>query len=264
MRYLPSSTLLLASILCNSALSFTIPPKLDINTGLKIERSRDDGRSQAVHTSIHAIPPSSDDRRAFLLDTIATVSCGICATILLPDNAFAMSGVTVAEFEILVRDSAKSIKSVVFSGPKGETAVVTLADDTQFAITDLIESSIDPRSPLKLAATCRLNNVPTKFSTYEDAVRSASPGSKKKKVYMNKRIQRADQLNKEKKIRMAQDEVERLEELERISQSQTERDAQEKIRMAKDEAKRLEASEPISQSQTEPITQESKEVPVQD
>ena len=41
----------------------------------------------------------------------------------------------------------------------------------------------------------------------------SSPGSKKKKVYMNKRVQKAADLEREKKERMDQDEVDRLAEL---------------------------------------------------
>jgi len=211
-------------LLCRPSLSFVISPTFEKRSGPKLELSRDDCEESVVASRTAArVRSSSSDRRGFFLDTTktacATALGGAFAATVLPERAAAIPGVTVAEFEILVRDSAKSIKTVVFTGPKGETAVVTLADDTQFGITDLIESSSDPRSPLKLVATCRLNNVPTKFSALEDAVKSASEGSRKTKVYMNKRIQRADMLNKEKKIRMAQDELDRLDELEAIRQS---------------------------------------------
>ncbi len=113
--------------------------------------------------------------------------------------------------------TAKSVKGVELSGPKQETAIVTLIDGTQFIISDLIESPVDPRSPLKLIATCRSYNVPTKSVGLEEAVLSlSSQGSKKKKVYMNKRVQIAAEKEREKKERMEQDEIDRLAELERM------------------------------------------------
>jgi len=93
-------------------------------------------------------------------------------------------------------------------------------DGTTFGIADLYESPTDPRSPLKLVATCRSYNVPTKFDGLEDAVSQLSgSGSKKKKVYLNKRVQEAMEKEREKKERMARDEEDRLEELQRMSQN---------------------------------------------
>lgn len=111
--------------------------------------------------------------------------------------------------------TAKSVKIVELSGPKSENAVVTLIDGTQFVITDLYESPTDPRSPLKLIATCRSYNVPTKSVGLESALLTlSSSGAKKKKVYMNERVQKAAELEREKKERMDQDEVDRLREVE--------------------------------------------------
>jgi hypothetical protein len=62
---------------------------------------------------------------------------------------------TTDEFLIIVRDSARSIQRVEFDGPKGETVRVRLIDGTAFGISDVIESPIDPRSPLKVQAACR-------------------------------------------------------------------------------------------------------------
>jgi len=42
----------------------------------------------------------------------------------------------------------------------------------------------------------------------------SSSGAKKKKVYMNERVQKAAELEREKKERMDQDEVDRLKEVE--------------------------------------------------
>ena len=109
------------------------------------------------------------------------------------------------------------MSGVRLSGPKSQNALVTLVDGTQFTISDLYESPTDPRSPLKLIATCRSYNVPIKETGLEEAVLSlSSSGSKKKRVYMNKRVQEAAEKEREKKERMEEDERERLAELENI------------------------------------------------
>lgn len=87
--------------------------------------------------------------------------------------------------------------------------------------SDIYESPTDPRSPLKLIATCRSYNVPTKSVGLEEALTSlSSSGSKKKRVYMNERVRVAAELEREKKLRMEQDELDRLAELERMAESQ--------------------------------------------
>lgn len=112
---------------------------------------------------------------------------------------------------------AKSVAGVSLSGPKSQNALVTLVDGTQFTLSDLYESPTDPRSPLKLIATCRSYNVPIREAGLEEAVLSlSSKGSKKKRVYMNKRVQEAAEKEKAKKERMEADEIERLEELETL------------------------------------------------
>jgi len=153
-------------------------------------------------------------KRTFLTSVLFSTSMLVSY----PKKSNALPGVTVAEFEKIVRDSAKSIKIVELSGPKSETAIVTLKDNTQFAIVDLYESSVDPRSPLKLLATCRLNNVQTKSVGMENALKSVSSGSRKKKVYMNQRIQVAAEKEREKAERLKEDEIERLKELEEIEE----------------------------------------------
>lgn len=83
---------------------------------------------------------------------------------------------------------------------------------------DIYESPSDPRSPLKVIATCRSYNVPTKSVALEEAVLSlSSDGSKKKRVYMNERVRIAAEKEKEKKLRMEQDELERQAELDRYN-----------------------------------------------
>jgi len=125
--------------------------------------------------------------------------------------------VTSAEFDAILKDSAKSILAVELSGPKSETAIVRLVDGTTFTISDLVESSTDPRSPLKLVARCRLYKIPIKniglLSALSGDGSLISDSGKKKKSYMNPRVQEAEKKEKEKRERMAEDERDRLEEL---------------------------------------------------
>ena len=127
--------------------------------------------------------------------------------------ALAIPMVTADELGIIMRDSPMSIKVVEFSGPKSETVTVRLVDGTAFGVKDIVESSTDPRSPLKVAANCRENRVQSKFVDYE-SVLATSP--KKKKLYTNERVQLAAEKELAKKLRMEQDEVERLEALAKM------------------------------------------------
>ena len=157
-------------------------------------------------------------RRSFLSNLIGASS----ALLLLPSasNAAAteiIPSVTSAEFDVILKDSAKSILAVELSGPKSETAIVRLVDGTTFTISDLVESSTDPRSPLKLVARCRLYKIPIKNAGLLGSLSGEgsliSNSGKKKKSYMNPRVQEAEKKEKEKRERMAEDERERLEEL---------------------------------------------------
>lgn len=127
----------------------------------------------------------------------------------------AMAMVTADEFNIILRDSSRGITRVEFSGPKSDTVIVRLVDGTAFGIKDVIESSTDPRSPLKIAANCRENKVPTKFVDIEAVL---STTTKRRKKYSNSRVAEADRKEGEKKIRMQQDEEDRLAELYRQGQ----------------------------------------------
>ena len=115
--------------------------------------------SQKTTSSLSAM--NGSDRRSFLSKTVASIATGavVGTSLADPQVANAIPGVTVAEFETIMKTSAKSVQLVQFSGPKSENAVVTLIDSTQFIITDLFESSTDPRSPLKLLAICRSYGV---------------------------------------------------------------------------------------------------------
>ena len=165
----------------------------------------------AAKNVVPAAAEKSTDRRNFLASVAVTSMAS--SALLLPNVASAESlpSVTVTEFQEIIRDSAKSIKIVEFSGPRSEQAVAFLVDGTKFAITGLIDSPSDPRSPLKLAAICRASKIPTKFLTLELAI-SAS-GAKKKKSYANSRVQEAAAKEREKKARIEADEQERLAEL---------------------------------------------------
>jgi len=154
----------------------------------------------------------STDRRNFLASVAVTSMAS--SALLLPNVASAAASVpsvTVTEFQEIIRDSAKSIKIVEFSGPRSEAAVAYLVDGTKFAITGLIDSPSDPRSPLKLAAICRASKIPTKFLTLELAI--SSSGAKKKKSFANSRVQEAAAKEREKKARMEADEQQRLAEV---------------------------------------------------
>jgi hypothetical protein len=43
---------------------------------------------------------------------------------------------------------------VEFSGPRNDNVIVKLIDGTAFSISDVVESLVDPRSPLKIANIC--------------------------------------------------------------------------------------------------------------
>lgn len=166
-------------------------------------------------TSLHMT--TENNRRSFLASTMSSAVIAFTTATVLPTSTLALPGVTVAEFETILKDSAKSVSLVEFSGPGNDQAIVTLIDGTQFKIIDLYESPTDPRSPLKLIATCRAYKVPTKSKGLEDAVLSlTSAGSKKKKVYMNSRVKLAAEMEAEKKIRLQEDELERQAELARM------------------------------------------------
>jgi hypothetical protein len=113
----------------------------------------------------------------------------------------------------VIRDSASSIRTVEFSGPKSETVRVILMDDTVFGISDVIESPSDPRSPLKLAAVAKANGVPVRFVNLEALAR------RDKVIYTNERVQAANVKEMEKAARMRADEELRQLELARMMQA---------------------------------------------
>ena len=160
--------------------------------------------------------PFSSQRRVII--------AGILSSPLLsfPHNAVAdnIPSVTSDEFDIILKSSSKSISIVELSGPKSESCLVKLVDGTQFTVSDLIESPTDPRSPLKLVARCRLYNVPVKNVGLLSAVGVTGESGKKKKVYANERVRAAEEKNAERRLRMEEDERERLAELYRQQQQE--------------------------------------------
>lgn len=149
-----------------------------------------------------------NNRRNFLVSSFAATATGLFS---FQQSAMAMPMATAEEFNTVVRDSPLSIKVVEFSGPKSETVVVKLLDGTVFGIKDVVESSIDPRSPLKIVATCKSANVKTSFVELE-ALLAGSP--KKKKMYTNERVQKAYELQAAQKERIRLDELDRLAQVE--------------------------------------------------
>ena len=149
-------------------------------------------------------------RRSFLWFAIAGISTAVAPLTFSPSPALAIPMVSTEEFSSIIRDSARSIETVEFSGPKSETVVVVLVDGTNFGINDVIESPTDPRSPLKIAAMCKANQIPYRFLNIESLL-NATP--RKKKMYTNARVLEAAEKQKEKELRMQQDEALRQEAL---------------------------------------------------
>ena len=111
---------------------------------------------------------STTSRRDLLQGIVATTFGGVMtAAVSMPPTAAlaAAAGavdegtnvpmLSLDEFLVILRDSAKSIQRVEFSGPQAETVRVRLIDGTVFGLSDIIESPTDPRSPLKVQAACR-------------------------------------------------------------------------------------------------------------
>ncbi len=143
---------------------------------------------------------------------IGNAAC-FTATAFFGTSANAIPMISSDDFSILLRDSSLSIQVVEFSGPKSEAVTVRLVDGTTFGIKDVIESSTDPRSPLKLAAACRESGVKTKFIDLESILAGAP---KKKKLYTNQRVQEAQEKEREREERIRRDEEERLEQLGKL------------------------------------------------
>jgi hypothetical protein len=157
-----------------------------------------------------------NQRRAILSSILSTPFLTLSTTAAAAD----IPSITSDEFDVILKSSSKSISIVELSGPKSETCLVKLVDGTQFSVSDLIESSTDPRSPLKLVSRCRLYNVPVKNVGLLSALGKTGDTGKKKKVYSNERVRAAEEKNAERRLRMEEDERERLAELYKQQQQE--------------------------------------------
>lgn len=170
-----------------------------------------DGTSLPMMDESNSHDFSLSSRRGFLVGAGA-----ITGVISLQQSAVAIPLLTVDELGIILRDSPYSVQIVEFSGPKAETITVKLVDGTSFGLKDIIESSTDPRSPLKVAAACREVGVKTKFVDLE-ALLTKTP---KKKLYTNQRVQDAQAKTKAQEERMRQDEEDRLAALQKMEKEE--------------------------------------------
>ena len=161
---------------------------------------------------------AANDRRSFLVQSSSMVVATTAAAVIHPRPVWAMASVSVSEFDELLRDASKSIRVVELTGPKSEVVIVTLVDGTQFRLSDVVESATDPRSPLKVVATCRSYGVQTSFPDLNKSL----AGTKNRKLYRNAQVQKAAELEDEKRKRMEQDEQDRLKQLYQLQQQQDE------------------------------------------
>ena len=196
----------------------------------------------------------SEKRRKFLstaVSSFAALSTGIFS---FQQSAMALPMATVDEFDIILMDSPNSVDIVEFSGPKGETIIVKLVDGTQFGIKDIVESSYDPRSPLKVQAACREAGVKTKSVDLESLL--ARLDTKKKKMYTNERVQKAYEKEQDKKERMRLDELDRLAEIEQQEQQyQLQLQQQEAPKLQQQEAAKLQQQEAANAVTATPTTE---------
>ena len=170
--------------------------------------------SRQQFSSIPLMMESSNDRRNFLVSSFAAAATGLFS---FQQSALAFPMASVDEFDSILRDSPLSVRVVEFSGPKSETVIVNLVDGTMFGLKDIIESSSDPRSPLKVVASCQKANVKTKFVDLEAAL-AGSP--KKRKMYTNERVQKAYELQREKQERIRLDELDRLAQVAKMEEEE--------------------------------------------
>merc|ERR1719464_2623506 len=162
---------------------------------------------------------SEQQRRKFLTTAVGSFVAGSLTGIFsFRQSATAIPMASVDEFDTILRDAPLSIEIVEFSGPKGETIIVKLIDGTKFGIKDIVESTTDPRSPLKVQAACREFGVKTKSVDLENML--AGLNTKKKKLYTNERVQKAAEKERAKNERMRLDEEERLAELAKLKQQE--------------------------------------------
>jgi len=191
-------------------------------------------------------------RRKFLTTAVGSFTAVSTGILSFQQSAMAIPMASVDEFGILLKDSPSSVDVVEFSGPKGETIVVKLVDGTQFGIKDIVESAVDPRSPLKVQANCNEAGVTTKFVDLETMLNGLDV--KKRKLYTNERVQKATVKNEERKERMRLDEEDRLTELAQIEQQEAAKEAAKAEKM-----KRLAELAQIEQQEAAKLEQQEAE-----
>jgi len=214
--------------LCQYSSSFSLmnPNHHSASTKIAAQRKINPSSKKLFSTSSSDTNDVKSDvmNRRSLLNKIAKVSLSSSSLAFLSNSnvANAIDSVTTSEFQEILKTSYRSIESVEFSGPKGETAVAKLIDGTLFEISDLVESPVDPRSPLKLASVLRGYGIPTKFTSLDLALNKTP---KRTKVYYNSRVQEAAKKEAEKAERIRLDEEERLKQLELYEASKKEKAA---------------------------------------
>jgi hypothetical protein len=185
-----------------------------------VPSARPETTRSLIGIGMEAVPSS---RRTFV-STSLTAAIALASTSVVPSQA-AMAAtassseassipmITTDEFLIVLRDSSRSIARVDIYNDARVT--VRLLDGTSFGIKDVVESSTDPRSSLKIAAVCRENKVPFQYVDLQSALTAATT---KRKNYANSRVQEAAVREQERLARMQQDEDERLAELQKMKQ----------------------------------------------
>lgn len=158
---------------------------------------------------------AAGSRRSFVQEWCCCGGIVAAGLLVATSPALALPMVTTDEFIVILRDSASSIRVVEFSGAQSDTVTVQLVDGTAFGIKDVVESSTDPRSPLKIAAICTANKIPTRFNNVQAALASAP---RRTKVYSNARVLEAAEKEKEKRLRIEADEEIRIQELKQMQE----------------------------------------------
>ena len=197
---------LFAALAIVSVSGFSIAPHGP--TTLTVTRTH---TSRLEASSSSSSPDTDKDVLSATFCSRRTMLAGLTSAVLLgqASAANAMPMVKTTEFNTILKESGRGVQMVEFSGSKNEVVTVKLMDGTKFGVSDVIESSTDPRSPLALAATCREYNVPTKFVQL-DAILASTSTNKKKKNYANSAVREAAEKEKVKQERMKLEEEARL------------------------------------------------------
>ena len=113
-----SAVVLLFILLCSGVTAFTTTSS-----------SRCSVYSRSL--KLDAVTPNNNNEHNIIRRTLLTNIVSASSTLLfLPNisNAESIPSVTSSEFDIILKDSAKSVLAVELSGPKSETAIVKLVE----------------------------------------------------------------------------------------------------------------------------------------